>query len=421
MGKRKKKSKKRPPLDPTLPIFEVKITLDFIDPPIWRRVQTSDCSLDDLHDIIQISMGWQNGHAHGFMIDGESCENPEFGGDGDYDSRHIYLHELVEEQLTCFEYEYDFGDSWEHTIEIEKTLPAGTGIRYPSCIGGERACPPEDCGGPYRYADLLSAHEDPDNADDDYHEFLEWVGGELDPERFDLEEINRELRHLRPWLGKRQGDRDLQVVFGKGDLVRVKAGTMHDEYADIPLGGWVGKIKRIAWLVPIAYGVQWTKPTLVQAHPVFVKRCRRDDEKPGRYWIDEDRLEPADDETPINVEQPTTINTPALSPADPEDRIRMVLGLTSDDPLPKASRAAQQLFLAYLQTHLSFPFPARRWKFRGAGSTGFTEVQVTRFASTAIRRKHGIMCVVRKGEKEIAVPLSSLDVDDSDAHCPARR
>ncbi|MCL5266550.1 MAG: plasmid pRiA4b ORF-3 family protein [Bacteroidetes bacterium] len=82
-------------------------------------------------------------------------------------------------------YEYDFGDSWVHTVKLEKILPAAPGEKYPKCIGGKMACPPEDCGGIYGYYDLLSALSDPKN--EEHEEMIEWLGRKIDPERFDPE------------------------------------------------------------------------------------------------------------------------------------------------------------------------------------------------------------------------------------------
>ena len=89
---------------------------------------------------------------------------------------------------------YDFGDSWEHELLVEKRLPLEAGKRYPVCLTGKRACPPEDCGGIWGYASLLEAIRDPEHPE--HEEMLEWVGGEFDPEAFDLDEVNRELQHL---------------------------------------------------------------------------------------------------------------------------------------------------------------------------------------------------------------------------------
>ncbi len=175
----KKKSKTRKSLDASLPIYQLKITLQHIHPPIWRRVQTNDCSLSELHDIIQICMGWEDAHAHAFVIDGEECANLDLGGEAEWDSRFVRLSDLVEQGHTLFFYDYDFGDDWRHIIDIEKTLHGKGGVHYPRCVEGKRACPPEDCGGPYGYPYFLDSLQDPEN--DEHQEVLEWIGdGSLD-------------------------------------------------------------------------------------------------------------------------------------------------------------------------------------------------------------------------------------------------
>lgn len=90
------------------------------------------------------------------------------------------------------EYQYDFGDGWEHEIVLEKVLPPEEGAKYPVCIKGRRACPPEDCGSIWGYEDLLLALQDPNHPDHD--DLLEWVGGSFDPEAFEPDEINELLR-----------------------------------------------------------------------------------------------------------------------------------------------------------------------------------------------------------------------------------
>ena len=247
-------------LDLTLPIFQVKISLQHITPPLWRRVEMSDCDLEELHEVIQIVMGWEEMHPHAFVIGGEQYGNLKHGGDFDYDSRFVRLSKVVEEGQARFQYDYDFGDDWKHIIEIEKTLPAEGGIRYPRCVKGERACPPEDSGGPYGYPYLLEKLQDPEH--EEHEEAVEWAGNDFDPEKFDLEEVNVELLRVRRWLGRRKGKNALKAAFAKGQLVQVKHGIIHDQYPDIPLGGRVGRIKRIGWLAPIGYAVHWTQQTL---------------------------------------------------------------------------------------------------------------------------------------------------------------
>jgi hypothetical protein len=410
----KKKSRPRQMLDTTLPIYQLKITLQHIKPPIWRRVQMNDCSLDELHDIIQVSMGWGDEHLHVFVIEDERFGNPKLGSDAEYDSRFVRLSEVVEEGHTRFRYDYDFGDGWRHIIDVERTLPAKQGVRYPRCVKGERACPPEDCGGPYSYPYFLHQLRDAD--DEEHEEALDLAGEDFDPEEFDLDEVNEDLRYLRRWLGKRKGKHSLRAAFAKGDLVRVRAGVVHDQYVDIPLGGWVGKIKRVGWLRPIGYTVHWTKPTLDQVHPIFFKRCQRDELKPYKYWLDENQLEATAEETPVGMEQPTNIVTRPLSMDAPDDRIRMVFGLTSDDVLPKAAPRAQQVFLDYLKGHLSFPFKADYWPASALGPRTSGRVLVLGFADPPLDREEGVVCLGRRGKHVFQVPVAELHVETDDSN-----
>jgi len=407
-----KKSRTRKALDTTLPIYQIKVTLQHVTPPIWRRVQTNDCSLDELHDIIQVCMGWEDEHMYAFVIEGEEFGNPKQGSEAEYDSCFVRLSEVVEEGHTRFRYDYDFGDDWRHVIDIERTMPAEQGVCYPRCVKGKRACPPEDCGGPYGYPYFLEKIEDPEH--EEHEDALEWVGGEFDPKELDLDKVNEELRHLRRWLGKRKGKHALRAAFAKGDLVRVRLGIVHDQYPDIPLGGWVGKIKKIGWLTPIVYAVHWTKPTLDQAHAVFFKRYQRDEMDPRKYWLEEDQLEAAADETPAATEQPTNIVTRPLSVDDPDDRIRIVFGLTSDDGLPKADEQTQRHFFGYLKTHLAFPFKADYWPASALGPSKSGKVTVLGFADPPLDREEGVVCQARKGKSELQVPLAGLQVGATD-------
>jgi hypothetical protein len=407
-----KKPSKRKSFDFTLPIYQVKVSLQHTEPRIWRRVQTDDCSLDELHEIIQASMGWEGMHMYAFVIDDEEYGNPKHGGEVEYDSRFVRLSEVAEEGDSRFRYDYDFGDDWQHAIEIEKTLPAEKGVHYPRCVAGKGACPPEDSGGPFGYQFLLEKLQDPDH--EEHEESLEWVGEDFDPEAFDLDGVNEELLRLRCWLGKRKGKHFARAAFAKGELVQVKPGIVHDQYPDIPLGGWVGKIKRIGWLTPIGYAVHWTGPTLDQAHPAYFKRCQRDGMKSHRIWLDEEQLESATDETPSAIEQPTSIITPPLSMEKPEDRIRMVFGLTSDDPLPKADEQTQRQFIGYLKAHLSFPFNAEYYPATSIGPGTGGKATVLGFANPPLERKAGIVCDARMGKKGCQVPLVGLHVEEDD-------
>ncbi len=179
------------------PVYQLKVALKHIKPPIWRRVQVKDCTLASLHDLIQDVMGWEDYHLHVFEIGGEQYGDPlqwqdDFGGDPEVGNEgKVKVRQLAARGVKAFGYVYDMGDNWEHTIQIEKVLEAEAGVRYPRCIAGKRACPPEDCGGPWGYGDFLEAIQNP--AHPRHKELLEWVGDEFDPEAFDIDAVNEEL------------------------------------------------------------------------------------------------------------------------------------------------------------------------------------------------------------------------------------
>ncbi|MGP8320431.1 MAG: IS1096 element passenger TnpR family protein [Methanosarcinaceae archaeon] len=170
-------------------VFQLKVTLNRIRPPIWRRfLVTGDTTLAKLHQIIQAVMGWDDEHLHHFVIDRTIYDEPDSDGMfNGINERTVTLDELVSVEKTKFLYEYDFGDSWEHTILVEKILPFDPDLYYPVCIKGKRACPPEDCGGIYGYYRILDVFEDPD--DSDYEDIIERIGY-FDPTDFSIDYIN---------------------------------------------------------------------------------------------------------------------------------------------------------------------------------------------------------------------------------------
>ena len=179
-------------------IYQMKVTLNEIKPPIWRRIQVrSDTTLSKLHRIIQEIMGWYDCHLHQFIICGMPYSTPLEDDFFDAeDERKVKLNQVVSEEGEKFVYEYDFGDSWEHIIKVEKILPLEAGKHYPVCLKGKRACPPEDCGGVYGYYDFLEAVQDPEHPD--HEEMLDWVGeGEFDPEAFNLDDLNKKLGSIK--------------------------------------------------------------------------------------------------------------------------------------------------------------------------------------------------------------------------------
>ncbi len=166
-------------------VYQFKITLKSTKPKIWRRIQIPEnYSFWDLHVAIQNAMGWYDCHLHQFemntrigfrvIIGSEDCDELE-------DKAKIAKYFLFPKDKAS--YEYDFGDGWEHEIVLEKILPAVTGNKYPQCIAGERACPPEDCGGVWGYENLLTIIKNPKH--EEYEDRIEWLGSEFDPEKFD--------------------------------------------------------------------------------------------------------------------------------------------------------------------------------------------------------------------------------------------
>jgi hypothetical protein len=182
----------------TYAVFQIKMTLMSIDPPIWRRIQTKDCSLVDLHALIQVTMGWDFEHLYRFIIGGERYADLDMVSQDDArDVCDTNLSEVLPAQnrRPRFAYEYDFGDEWMHQLIVEERFPPEPGVKYPICVAGQRACPPEDCGGPWGYPGFVEAIINPGHREHD--ELLDWVGGEFDPEEFDLESVNKELRRMR--------------------------------------------------------------------------------------------------------------------------------------------------------------------------------------------------------------------------------
>lgn len=180
-------------------IYQLKITLREVRPPIWRRVLVSDATtLQHLHWIVQVAMGWTNSHLHQFIIDDEYYSQKDFElddwGHEVKNENRVRLAALSLAPKRKFTYEYDFGDGWEHEILVEKVLAPEAGVRYPQCVAGKRACPPEDCGGTWGYKRFLEVIRDEN--DPEHEEMLEWAGGSFDPEAFNLEEVNQELQSI---------------------------------------------------------------------------------------------------------------------------------------------------------------------------------------------------------------------------------
>lgn len=180
-------------------VYQLMITLcpyDFI-PPIWRRILIPAIyTLDDLHRAIQSVFGWDNSHLHVFECKGVYYSQPYMDVESTEDENDVQIAEVMPRIRSKIIYIYDFGDDWQHFIQLEKKLKLEPKTFYPVCLGGELAAPPEDCGGVPGYLSLCEAMENPEHPES---EFLStWLrNAPFDPKAFDLNKINNRLRKLK--------------------------------------------------------------------------------------------------------------------------------------------------------------------------------------------------------------------------------
>ncbi len=177
-------------------VYQLKIGLNGTKPPIWRRILVADTiRLDDLHIVFQVVMGWTDSHLHQFVHQRTfyGVPDPEF----DFmdmevlDEANFRLNQLLKKEKETMVYEYDFGDDWKHKITLEKILPYDAKQAVPVCVKAKGACPPEDVGGTWGYYDFLEAIEDREHPE--HESYKEWVGGNFDPQAYDIKEVNNAL------------------------------------------------------------------------------------------------------------------------------------------------------------------------------------------------------------------------------------
>ncbi len=189
-------------------ILQLSVSLEFSKPPIWRQIQVrKDTTFFELHHILQITMGWKNYHLYEFNCDGyrigeinDEFRMEGFGSDEVTDSKRVIINDIIQKVNEPFRYTYDFGDSWDHNLHIEKSLPTDPNKKYPICIGGEKSCPPEDCGGIHGYYNNLKILKDKKH--EEYKDVRIWMGRDFDEEKFDQEAVNRKLGKLKKFISK---------------------------------------------------------------------------------------------------------------------------------------------------------------------------------------------------------------------------
>jgi hypothetical protein len=193
--------------------------------------------------------------------------------------------------------------------------------------------------------------------------------------------------------------------FKPGDKVRVKLGVRDPDFADIPLGGWAGSVKQIEQAEGQAtILIAWNRATLRGMHPIYKKRCERDGLELESMWLGDEDVEP-DDGTPVPIEQPTSIVTKPLSEKDQDDRVRMALGLTHDDPLPDVSRKTLLTYHRYLAANLKFPFKATTER----DGMSLTVRRLPDPKEYDLDEDEGLLCEARSREGPFDIPLSELD------------
>ena len=178
-------------------IARLTLRLDDVEPEVVRRIEVAaDIRLPDLYRVIQIVMGWQDYHLHEFRVGrGPAWGTPDssWPEDGLRSEKTATLTDVLAnlKRNKAFQYVYDFGDDWVHTVKLEGIVEADPDAVYPRLVEARGACPPEDCGGPWGYAYLIEVLADPDN--EEYNEMVEWCGSEIDPAFVDEAAIRKAL------------------------------------------------------------------------------------------------------------------------------------------------------------------------------------------------------------------------------------
>ena len=170
--------------------YELRVTLRGVRPAVWRRVKVrNDITLENLHRVLQIAMGWSDSHMHEFRSHGTGTGRVRGLPIERAQEPRTRLADLLGKPKDRLVYEYDFGDSWEHELVLERVADHPSGARYPWVLAGAGACPPDDVRGVGGYAHFLQAIRDPRHPD--HAEMMDWHGGSFDPAPFDAHAVNR--------------------------------------------------------------------------------------------------------------------------------------------------------------------------------------------------------------------------------------
>jgi hypothetical protein len=180
--------------------YQLLVVLEGSEPKIWRQISVpGNMTLADLDRIIQAAMGWTNSHLHQFTIEGQLygvLDDEWIDEMQSLPDNEFTLDAVLGTEVKSFSYEYDFGDGWQHQVEVQMVIIADEKRNsWPMCLAGANACPPEDVGGLGGYEEFLEAIGDPIH--EDYDSMRRWCGGPFDPQGFDVNSSNRDIRR---WL-----------------------------------------------------------------------------------------------------------------------------------------------------------------------------------------------------------------------------
>ncbi|MFT7650821.1 MAG: hypothetical protein ACI8Y4_005596 [Candidatus Poriferisodalaceae bacterium] len=177
-------------------VHSLRVELLYVEPTVWRRfVVPSETKLPKFNRLLEAVMGWEGYHLHSFEIGDLRIGQPDEDDVALIDERRLTVQQILPRAGSQLRWAYDFGDNWQHDVVVEAIEEPSPDVRYPVCVEGKEACPPEDCGGESGYDDLRVALADPDNPE---HDFLkEWAGFEFNPDAFDQMTATTQLRRVR--------------------------------------------------------------------------------------------------------------------------------------------------------------------------------------------------------------------------------
>jgi hypothetical protein len=177
-------------------VYTLKVSLREVEPSVWRRIVVpSETKLPKFARWLEAAMGWEGYHLHSFGIAGLRFGAPDEDADDLIDERRVTVKQVLPRVGSTLQWDYDFGDGWEHEVVVEAIEEPSASVRYPVCLAGARACPPEDCGGPSGYEELLAVLADPTHPE--YEQLRGWAPPGFDAGRFDMVAANQRMRVRR--------------------------------------------------------------------------------------------------------------------------------------------------------------------------------------------------------------------------------